>query len=212
MAYPPEPWHLKGQLLMSIWTAPYAPPPDEPPPGTRPIVVGGRCLTACAWLRYERGGVLEYDEVLSGVLVRTGRRRPMVWITHIWVDSPVSRDGGRELWGLPKQLAAFDPHDGDRYGATQQPDGPAIATARLGRLVGLPGRWPISYHVVQSLDGSAKASAVRFRGRVELLRGRWVFAQDGPLAHLARRRPVVSLGLRDFDLIFGAQPTETANT
>jgi len=205
MDYPPEPWHLKGQLLMSIWAVPSAAAlgAGDPPPGTRPIILGRRCLTACVWLRYEHGGVLEYDEVLNAVLVRRGRR-VMVWIPHIWVDSPVSRDGGRELWGLPKQLAVFDPHDGDRYGATQQSDGSGIASARLGRLIRLPGRWPISYDVVQSMDGAAKVSPVRFKGRVELLRGRWTFAPDGPLPHLARRRALLSIGLRDFDLVFGS--------
>ena len=208
MAYPPEPWHLKGQLLMSVWAVPRAAAlgAGDPPPGTRPIVVGGRCLAACAWLRYERGGVLAYDEVLSAVLVRRGRRA-MAWIPHIWVDSPVSRDGGRELWGLPKQLAAFAPPDGDRYGATQQSDGVAIASARLGRLLGLPGRWPVSYDVVQTMGGVAKVSPVRFRGRVELLRGRWTFPPDGPLAHLSLRRSLLSLGLRDFELVFGGAPT-----
>lgn len=204
MAYPPEPWHLKGQLLMSIWAVPagVALAAGDPPPGTRPITVAGRCLTACVWLRYEHGGVLEYDEVLSAVLVRLGRRI-MVWIPHIWVDSPVSMAGGRELWGLPKQLAVFDPHSGDRYGAAQSSDGVGIASARLGRLVGLPGRWPVSYDVVQTMDGAAKVSPVRFKGRLQLLRGRWTFTPDGPLAHFSRRRTLLNIGLRDFDLQFG---------
>ena len=50
--------------------------------------------------------MLSYRELMTTVLVRRGLR-VLPTITHIWVDSETSRDGGRALWGIPKGLASF---------------------------------------------------------------------------------------------------------
>jgi hypothetical protein len=44
--------------------------------------------------------------VIAG-LVRSGRHVGG-WISHIWVDSRQSVNGGRSIWKLPKELADFD--------------------------------------------------------------------------------------------------------
>lgn len=106
MTYPAEPWHLEGQMHVSLWLAPRAAIPQDLPPGTRPVTIAGRCPVGTAVVLYEADSVLRYTELLCAVLVRR-RARVMPWITEIWVDSPPSRDGGRALWGIPKELASF---------------------------------------------------------------------------------------------------------
>ncbi|WP_392959099.1 acetoacetate decarboxylase family protein [Streptomyces sp. LN245] len=104
--YPEEPWHLAGQMYLSLWLV----PARELPPvadGTRPVTVAGRGAVGAAWVVYENDSVLHYNELLRAVLVRDGRR-PRVCVTDIWVDSAASMAGGRELWGIPKEMADFD--------------------------------------------------------------------------------------------------------
>jgi hypothetical protein len=117
-------------------------------------------------------------------------------ITHIWVDSAASRDGGRELWGIPKQLAKF----GALLATTDE--GP-IAAGSVTPLVSLPWRLPGGFAVVQRLAGSAKVTPVRFRARIGLSRATFAADPGGPLAFLAGRRALLSFSVIDFRMIFG---------
>ncbi|MGN9911553.1 acetoacetate decarboxylase family protein [Phytohabitans sp. LJ34] len=195
MSYPPEPWHLRGQMYVSLWMVPRAALP--PPPQARPLTVAGRGFVGTAWVDYGPGGVLEYRELLSAVLVRRAAR-PLVSIVDIWVDSPASRDGGRELWGIPKELAELD------FTETRARAG-GIAEAHLATGRRLPGRWPTRFSVIQELAGRAKVSPVRARAAVRLAKATWQVAPAGPLAYLAGRRPLLTLALRDFDMVFGSE-------
>ncbi|WP_406835876.1 acetoacetate decarboxylase family protein [Streptomyces sp. AHU1] len=200
-SYPEEPWHLAGQMYLSLWLV----PERELPPvadGTRPVTVAGRGAVGAAWVVYENDSVLRYNELLRAVLVRDGRR-PRVCITDIWVDSAASMTGGRELWGIPKEMADFDIDRtaGLRAGAATEKDVLATAAFEPGRRI--PGRWPLTYRVVQTLDGALKTSAVRSRSAVRPARARWIARQGSPLGELSRRTPLLSLALEDFTLRFG---------
>jgi hypothetical protein len=202
VTYPPEPWSLRGRMHVTVWRLPVAALPPLPPEvlATARVV---RCLghgfVGTAWVDYRPGGVLAYRELLAAVLVREGWR-PRVSITHIWVDSVESRDGGRALWGIPKDLAELS-IAGDAAAAT------GIAAAGLGRArVGL--RMPVGFRVIQALAGAAKVSPVRSRARCGPARARWTFSPDGPLAFLARGRPLLSLVADDFRMRFG-RPART---
>ncbi len=73
-------------------------------------VLPGYTLGGLYLARYGAGSTLEYSElIVVGGVVRQGTSVG-AWITHIYVDSEASVAGGREIWGLPKQLATFDWH------------------------------------------------------------------------------------------------------
>ena len=199
--YPEEPWHLAGQMYLSLWLV----PARELPPvadGTRPVTVAGRGAVGAAWVVYENDSVLHYNELLRAVLVRDGRR-PRVCVTDIWVDSAASMAGGRQLWGIPKEMADFDIDRtaGVRAGASTDKGVLATASFEPGRR--LPGRWPLTYRVTQTLDGTLKTSSVRSRSAVRTARARWSAQEDGPLGELGRRTPLLSLALDDFTIRFG---------
>jgi hypothetical protein len=198
-AYPPEPWRLRGDLHMSVFLVPLAEVPLDLPPRCRPIRLGRFGVVTTAWVIYRPGGVLAYDELMSMVLVRD-RWRPRPTITHIWVDSIVSRDGGRALWGIPKELATFE-RSADRFAAASA-EAP-IATGTVRPRLRVPGRVPSRFHVVQTLAGAAKVTAVRARARLALSRAEFDVDATGPLGFLAGHRPVVSLSFLDFRLTFG---------
>ncbi|MCY0949105.1 acetoacetate decarboxylase family protein [Streptomyces sp. H27-S2] len=209
--YPPEPWHLAGQMYLSLWPVPRRALPPLPP-GVRPLTLAGRALMGAAWVLYENDSVLRYNEVLSAVLVRDGLR-PRVTITDIWVDSPPSMAGGRELWGIPKELAAFDVSRDKGFDASARTGSTALCTASFRPLTSLPGRWPVAYRVTQLLDGHLKTSPVRSRSTVGLARATWQIPPGSPLRLPADRPPLLSLTLHDFTLSFGSPaPTPSART
>ena len=141
---------------------------------------------------------MTYDEIMSTVLVREGWR-VRVSITHIWVNSPASRDGGRELWAIPKDLADFDVVPHSSYVAR------GIGALSLGRVRRLPWRVPAGFTIAQDRAGSLLVSPVAGRMRFGVARGRWSFEVDGPLGFLHGRRPLVTLAMRPFRLLFGSR-------
>ena len=88
--YPPAPWGLQGQGWLSLFRVRSA--------GPRP---DGRYVAG--FVSYEPDSPLTYAELL---VARVLDRR-QVEITDIWVDSVASRDGGRALWAIPKELCDF---------------------------------------------------------------------------------------------------------
>ncbi|MER5201305.1 acetoacetate decarboxylase family protein [Streptomyces sp. NPDC002755] len=199
--YPDEPWHLAGQMYLSLWLVPRA---ELPPvaPGTRHLVLGGRGLVGAAWVVYEHDSVLHYNELLRAVLVRDGARA-RVCITDIWVDSEISMAGGRALWGIPKEMAVFEVQRADATSCAAKTDQGTLAAGRYTERRSLPGRWPLAFKLAQTLNGRMKTSRVRSSAALRLARAEWTAPADSRLGTLGRRAPLVSLTLRDFTLRFG---------
>ncbi|MFT4187338.1 MAG: acetoacetate decarboxylase family protein [Aeromicrobium sp.] len=195
-SYPPEPWRLHGHAHVGVWLVPTgeAPPPHHP--GTRQIRLFGRVIVAAAFFRYDAPSPLTYDEIMATQFVRDGWR-PRVSITHIWVDSPASMAGGRELWAIPKELATFNRVTDQSYTAE------GIGSLRVRRRGSLPFRLPLAFGVAQDRDGALVTTPVRGRVRFGLTFSGWSFSPDGSLAFLDGRRPLLTLGAHDFTLIFG---------
>ncbi|GGF56067.1 acetoacetate decarboxylase [Marmoricola endophyticus] len=192
--YPPEPWHLTGRCVVGVWLLPsgVAPVPDAP--GARVVRVLGRTVVAAAFFSYAEPSPLTYEEVMATVLVRRGPR-PRVSITHIWVDSPASRDGGRALWAIPKELARFETGPGSWTA-------PGIGAVRM-RPRRLPLVVPLAFRLLQGRAGAAVETRVGGRVRPALGRARWSVDADGPLGFLAGRRPVLTFSAVPFRLVFG---------
>ena len=202
-AYPPEPWHLGGSLLVSAFLVPVRDLPALPT-GRRPLVIGGRAVVGAAFVNYVPGGALQYDELLVAVpTVGAGGLR--VTIPQIWVDSPASQAGGRELWGIPKQLASFARvDDGGRVRTAMTDARGAVASIRASYgLPLLPGMRLLALPILQHESGRRILSHNRVVGRIVGLRATWTFDPGGPLAWLAGRRPLFNVAIRDASIIFG---------
>lgn len=114
MAYPQPPWHLQGYALQTIQ------PLDID--RVRPLIPSeldivsvwpGRTLGGVYLSRYGSGSVLEYSELLVIAAFVSYEGKFGGWVSHIYVDNPDSVAGGREIWGLPKELAEFAWQQGD---------------------------------------------------------------------------------------------------
>jgi len=199
MAFPPAPWQLRGQSWFSVFLVKRAVDAAHP-----------AGVYAVALVDYRPGSPLTYHELLVARTVGKGRRR-RVCITDIWVDSPDSRDGGRALWAIPKELAAFT-HRERHWGPVARADwsvrttGQPVARARFldasrlaPRLPFRGGTWqpPVDEHtdpVTADLRGSSKALPCW---------ASWEFAADGPLGWLGDHRPLLSARMADVAMTFG---------
>jgi acetoacetate decarboxylase len=198
MAFPSPPWRLRARAWLSLFAV------RERGATQRP---GG--VHAVAFVDYVEGSVLTYHELLVGRLVRDGRT-PRVRITDIWVDSAESRDGGRSLWAIPKQLADLPLHVADRGPVARASfrgavEGQPIASAEFSAVPGA-ARLPVPVRAATSQlreDGSEVVTPFGGRTWPVPCHGRWSFDGDGPLGWLGGRRPLGSVHLRDADLTFG---------
>lgn len=190
---------MRGQLWLSVFRI--RRPVDE----RHPAGVYGVAL-----VDYQPGSPLTYHELLVARAVGAGRNR-RVSITDIWVDSADSRDGGRALWAIPKDLGTFG-HRERRWGPVARSEwsvdlasGPVVRArfADLSRIAPRVrfrgGTWqpPVDDHpgpVSADLHGSSRALPCW---------GAWEFHAEGPLGWLAGRRPVLSARMVDFTMSFG---------
>lgn len=195
-SYPPEPWDLYGHAYVGTWLVPRADLPAPHSPATTPITIFGRGIVAAAFFVYEEPSPLRYDEIMATVLVRDGWRL-RVSITHIWVNSPASLHGGRELWAIPKELADFDVVPHASYVAQ------GIGALLLRRVRRLPWRLPAGFRIAQDRAGTLLVSPVSGRMRFGVAGARWSFDADGPLGFLHGRRPLLTLAIHPFRLLFG---------
>lgn len=196
MPFPSPPWSLQGHMWLTVFPVTSGAP--ERPAG----------LYGVAFVDYTEGGVLSYRELLVARLL-LDRAVPRVRITDIWVDSEASRDGGRSLWAIPKDLAELHVVERaagptGRVSCDANINGSPIAAARFttARVPSL--RTPFGFSVSQVReDGRPVVTPVSGTSRNLPVHGRWDFGADGPLAWLRGHRQLGSFRLGDFRLTFG---------
>jgi acetoacetate decarboxylase len=106
--YPPPPWKLRGSALHAVHLVRREQAAASLPPPVRAVpVVPGRTPALLFLASYASGSTLRYHELIVAIAARC-RASLGFWIAHIYVDEASSVAGGREIWGLPKQLASFD--------------------------------------------------------------------------------------------------------
>lgn len=203
---PAAPWFLQGDACLSLWRVPTAVLPP-PPASTRYVRIAGQALLVTAWVRYGPGGTLTYGELAVAALVQgSGVPGPACTVPYIWVDDATAAAGGRQLWGIPKELAAFEGEltpskDGIAVRATTG-DSP-LASMTMAPRWALPGRVPVRGYIVQDGAGGPIRTLCAARARLTLGRATWNFAPEGPLAFLRRRKPLLSLQVSEVQARFG---------
>ena len=200
ISYPAAPWPMVGQLWVSIFRL------KQDVDDLRTAGIYG-----AAFVSYEPGSPLTYSELLVARLADTPRGR-RVSITVIWVDSPASVAGGRELWAIPKDLCDFD-LDSRRRGPLSTTDWSAslnrrpIASATFTdvskAMVRLPFKGATWQPGIEDTDGEDRTAILQGSSKVLPCRGRWDFAADGPLGFMRGARQLASFRQADFKMSFG---------
>ena len=108
MTYPQPPWTLKGDAFVTLQLLDIGRVRHLIPAELNIVsVLPGKTIGGVYLSKYSSGSVLEYSEliIIAGVLSYEGKFGG--WVSHIYVDNPDSVAGGRQVWGLPKELAQF---------------------------------------------------------------------------------------------------------
>ena len=199
ITYPAAPWQLKGSLWVSLFKVTHG-VNEQRPAG----------IYGAAFVSYEEGP-LTYSELLVARPLSTEKHGRRVNITDIWVDSPESVAGGRELWAIPKGLCDFT-LDASYRGPLSTTDWSArvgsspIASATFSDIGKLAPRLPFrtgSWQARLPEGGGAKLATMKGTAKMLPCRGRWDFAADGPLGWLRGARPLLSARMTRFNMSFG---------
>src|SRR5690348_11913897 len=166
-----------------------------------------------AFVSYEDPSPLTYSELLvARPAPKDQDSDRQVSISDIWVDSPDSVAGGRELWAIPKGLADFT-LDSTRSGPLSRTEWSAsyarrpIAAARFTDVsraaVRLPFKGATFQPGIDDTDGEDRTATLQGSARSLPCRGHWDFAPDGPLAWLRGARQLASFRMAGFRMSFG---------
>ena len=201
VSYPATPWAMVGQLWLSIFKL------KDPVDDLRPAGIYG-----AAFVSYEPGSPLTYSELLVARLADTDSHGRRVSITDIWVDSPASVAGGRELWAIPKGLCDFEldtrrrgPISTTEWSASfgRRPIASATFTDVSKAMVRLPFKGGTWQPGIDDTNGEERTAILQGSSKALPARGRWDFAVDGPLSWMRGARQLASFRQADFQMSFG---------
>ncbi|MEG4209305.1 acetoacetate decarboxylase family protein [Microcoleus sp. S13_B4] len=217
MVYPPAPWNLQGYAVQTLQLVDVA--------RVRPLVpseleivslLPGKTLGGIYISSYGLGSVMQYNELIVVSAIANYAGKWGAWISHIYVDNPNSVAGGREIWGLPKELATFSWEGSDSVKAAplgyrvtvSQGNRPLCSLNYSKQTLALP--LPFSGNVF-SAD---RSNLLLFKGgllsRIGLIKGEVEVAEESPFASLKFGHPLLTFGCEDMRLTVGA-PEVVAN-
>lgn len=202
-SYPVPPWTLLGHA-MSVPVLLERRRIRLPAP-LRLLSAGPRVPGVLIAAHYGRGSSLVYNELALLVGAHRGLHVG-VSIVRIWVDNEASVAGGRGIWGLAKERAAFEwQKTADRSCIEVR-----VGTRRLVHLeahrAGPPLGWPgaVPLHVLTARAGESAGFRVHCKGRVSWAVTRSAVPQDVPAGELIGAKPVGGLLFRGLALVVDA--------
>lgn len=198
MTYPQAPWKLKGHGFLSLhWVEIDRVRPLIPKNLQIFSFFPGKTLGGVYVGSYEDGSTLRYSELIGVPALIHHQGKIGAWISHIYVDNPDSMAGGRDIWGLPKEMAQFEWETASSV-TVQQGDRPLCRLRSHWNLSGI--EHPIQIPAFSLLN----AQLVQFNGQGNL---KWHWAgvdvnipADSPIADLGLGQPWATILLSSLDL------------
>ena len=165
-----------------------------------------------AFVTYEEGSPLTYRELLVARPIATDEHGRRVTITDIWVDSPESVAGGRELWAFPKGLCDFT-FDTAHTGPLTSTEWTAtlgrtpIATARFRDVSRAAPRLPFKGGTwqpgIDDTGGEERTATLQGSAKALPARAHWDIIPAGALGWLGAARQLASFRQASFRMSFG---------
>lgn len=204
MSYPIAPWTLKGYAVQTVQlvdierSRPLIPQELEIVSVWPGKTIGGIYLSS-----YKFGSTLEYSEliVVAGLVSYSGKIGS--WISHIYVDNSDSVAGGREIWGLPKELAEFTWLSGKESSVTVRQGNQELCSLTYTKpSLALP------LSLALPSFSSSVSDLLLFKGdfasRMGLVSGKLQIPTDSPFASLNLGQPWLTAYCDDLRLIANA--------
>lgn len=141
---------------------------------------------------YGPGSSVEYHELTVMSAVVAYRKTLGLWVSHIYVDSEESIQAGREVFGLPKQMARFEWEGGSPGTARIFQDDQRIITIGYGR-PGFSLKAPVFGRALSVIEGNVIASSHRLWAPYGFAAVNIDLPPASPLAELRFSRPMLRL-------------------
>lgn len=204
MSYPAAPWNLQGYALQTLHLVDFTLARSFVPPAAQIVsVFPGKTLGGVYLAQYGAGSVLQYSElIVVPALLRYGTQVGP-WISHIYVDNPASVAGGREIWGLPKELAEFSWVMGERSQVTVYQQGTQLCNLSYNAPFAFWKQF-LSANSFSLLQGEICLFQAQAKLCPELRRADLKISQESPLAVLQLGQPWLTLGARELELLVQA--------
>jgi acetoacetate decarboxylase len=201
MTYPSAPWTLQGHAVHTLQLVDRVQARAFVPSDLDIIsVLPGQTLGVVYLASYGPESALPYHElIVVPALTRSGIHLGF-WISHIYVDHPDALAGGREIWGLPKELAQFTWLTGEQRQVMVRQDDRVVCTLHDGR----PRRfWRLPLFL--SVLSRRGADLLRFTGtgtaRFGLGQGRLDVPAEAPWAALGMAGAVRTYHYHDMTVV-----------
>jgi acetoacetate decarboxylase len=204
-AYPAPPWVLRGwgyQTFQGIDVAAVRP---LVPPSLRIVPIWpGKTFGTVYVASYEQGSVLQYHELIVAPALVWAKGRLGLWVSHIYVDDPSSMAGGREVWGLPKELASFAVDEHASAGRITVSQGErtlcTLSHDRVSRGLCAPALIP----TFGQRQGAPLFFVGRVQARISPTRVRVEVPAESPFATLGVHRPRLGMAYANLAIVASA--------
>ena len=206
MSYPSAPWILKGNAIQTLHLVNIDQVRPLVPPELSMISIWpGKTLGGVYLSKYGSGSMLEYSELIVAPAVVIYQGKIGVWVSHIYVDNPDSVAGGREIWGLPKELANFS---WEEKRVTVRQDDCLLCTLNYSPQ-GLGWRQRLGAASFSTMGTNLLRFNFQFETRLGLVDSKLEVAVDSPFAGIGLNRPFATVGCEQMTLRVDAPKIES---
>jgi acetoacetate decarboxylase len=205
MSYPPAPWQLYGTSVQSLHLIDLAIAQALVPADFEIVsVLPGKTLGSIYLSDYTANSTLQYHELIVAPALVRFAGQVGAWISHIYVDNLDSVAGGRNIWGLPKEMAEFAWSDRSVSVGQGSQSLCQIEIDRGSLPLSLFGKSKISGRVLSSLDRDIAIFQGDFTGKLTWINGRLNIPASSPFAAISSNPPLVILQMQDLDFTANA--------
>ena len=203
MAYPSAPWHLQGYAIQTLHLVEIDRARQFVPPQLEIVaILPGKTLGSLYISEYQSGSVLEYTELIVAPALVKNSGKVGGWISHIYVDNLDSVAGGREIWGLPKEMAEFTRSDRQIVIKQQNLTLCSLST-RSNIFSGLKLQPNITGYCFGNLNGELLYFGNDFKAKIGSIDSKLEIPQTSPFAHLNLSQAFLTIDLQDLHLVAG---------
>lgn len=201
--YPPEPWRLQGGFTAAFRLVDTAAARlfIDPKVSILPVLPG-KTLAGAGLFDYAPGSTLTYRELIVFPGLVHFRGRIGLWISHIYVDDLSSLKGGRELFGVPKELASFDWEKGTTT-RIQVRQGSQVLLALTSRKDPFNIRMPIWSAAMGNTAGDLRWFTSKGWGHGWKTSVRILVPPGSPFAELDLEKAEVAIEMREVSALIG---------
>jgi Acetoacetate decarboxylase (ADC) len=205
MVYPQAPWTLKGYAIVTLHLIDIKKVRSLIPNELNIVSLLPGKTIGCVYLSsYSSGSVLEYSELIVAPALVSYKGKLGGWVSHIYVDSANSVAGGRDIWGLPKELAEFTWENSELV--TVQQGNRKLCSLNYQNLSwSLQPQMTISSFSTMGTD--LLMFPAKFSSRLGLVGSKLEIPTESPFADLDLGNPFLTVRCEDLNLLVDAPAT-----